>query len=415
MEYKAPIGIVPLARLFIVANIICTMLVFPAGCQREKKAGGPPQPVEVTTVNVEPKDTMVTFEFVGQTESSHQVEIRSRVEGFLERRVYEEGKLVKAGQVMFEMDQKPFEAALQQARGELAQQDAKLSTAKANLARIRPLAEKNAISKKDLDDAIGSEQSAEAAVIASQGKVREAELNLSYTTIITPVTGLSSKAKQQDGSYISASNSLLTTVAQLDPIWVNFSVSENEKLSINNLINKNLLTIPKDYGFQIEVVLADGSIYPFKGRISFADPSFSTETGTFLVRATLANPKGDLRPGQFVRVYLKGAIRLKAILVPQRAVMQGAKSHFVWVVNKEGNAELRDVQVGNWHGDDWFIIKGLSAGDTVVVDGAIKLSAGLPVKIAEPAQKQSQNTDTTKSPKTPHKGQPAKADAPAKK
>ncbi|MDH5203281.1 MAG: efflux RND transporter periplasmic adaptor subunit, partial [Nitrospirota bacterium] len=235
-----------------------------------------------------------------------------------------------------------------------------------------------------------------------------------YTTIITPVTGLSSKAKQQDGSYISASNSLLTYVAQLDPIWVNFSVSENQNLNLRDQINKGLLTIPKGYNYQVEVELADGSIYPFKGRVSFADPSFSTETGTFLVRATFANPKGNLRPGQFVRVHLKGAIRPKAILVPQRAVMQGAKGHFVWVVNKESKAEIRDVQVGDWHGNDWFITKGLSTGDSVVVDGAIKLSAGLPVKIAEPGQKQSQNTDT-KSPGAPAKGHPDEASAPAKK
>ncbi|HEX9684772.1 MAG TPA: efflux RND transporter periplasmic adaptor subunit [Burkholderiales bacterium] len=336
----------------------------------------------MTAVTIEPRDTPVVFEFVGQTQSSREVEIRARVDGFLEKRVYLEGSLVKAGETLFLMDRKPFEASLQQANGELAQQQAKLQVAEANLARVKPLAEQNAVSKRDLDDAVGNERSTRAAVLAAQGNVRQAELNLGYATIQSPLTGLSSFAKLQEGAYINAQNSLLTSVAQLDPMWVNFSISENELLRYRDQVAKGLLRFPKDIQFEVAIILADGTVYPNKGRISFADPSFSKETGTFLVRATLANPKGVLRPGQFVRVHALGAVRPNAIVVPQRAVQQGAKSHFVWVVNKEGKAEQRVVDAGEWSGDDWFINRGLLAGEQVVVDGAIRVSPGAMLKTA---------------------------------
>lgn len=287
---------------------------------------------------------------------------------------------------MFQMERPPFEAALQEAKGELAVQEARLSQARTNLARIRPLAPQNAISKKDLDDAISNEQAAQAAVLAAEGKVRQAELNLSYTTIKSPVTGLSSRAKRHEGSYVSAgTESLLTYVAQLDPIWVNFSISENEALKRREQEARGLLKLPRESDFAVEVVLADGSIFPQRGRLGFTEPSFSSETGTYLVRAVVANPAGVLRPGQFVRVHLKGAIRPNAILVPQRAVMQGAKGHFLWVINKDDKAEFRAVEVGDWYGDEWFISRGLNGGERVAVDGAIKVAAGVPVKVVEAA------------------------------
>ena len=210
--------------------LACALFLMP-GCGKDQKGGAQRPPGEVTVVTITPKDTPVVWEVVGQTESSHLVEIRSRIEGFLEKRVYEEGSLVKAGQVLFRIDPRNFEAALQQAKGELAQQEARWATAKANLARIKPLAEQNAVSKKDLDDATGQEQATAASVLAAKGKVREAEINLSYTVITSPVTGLSSQAKKQEGAYISATDSLLTYVAKMHPMWVTFSLSENQYLN----------------------------------------------------------------------------------------------------------------------------------------------------------------------------------------
>jgi len=377
--------LVPYYPCNITHVLFCIILAVSllAGCGQDKKGGAQRPPAEVTAVTITPKDTPVVFEWVGQTESSHLVEIRSRVEGFLDKRVYEEGSLVKEGQVLFRIDPRNFQAALQQAKGELAQQQARWTTAKANLARIKPLAEQNAVSKKDLDDATGQEQATAASVLSAQGNVRIAELNLSYTVITSPVTGLSSQAKKQDGTYISASDSLLTYVAKMNPMWVTFSLSENQYLGSLDDIKKGTLRFPTAGKFVVELVLADGSIYPHRGHLIFADPSFSKETGTFLIKATMENPKGILKPGQFVRVRIIGASRPNAIVAPRRAVFEGAKGQFVWCVDKDGHAEVRNVTVGEWIGDDIFITSGLAANDRVIVDGIMMLAEGMPVKIVD--------------------------------
>jgi membrane fusion protein (multidrug efflux system) len=378
--------------------MLLTLLAL-TGCGDQLPATSPPPAVEVTTVTVSPRDTPVQLEFVAETQSSRQVEIRARVEGFLEKRLYTEGELVKAGQKMYQMDQKPFQAALQSAKGQLAQQEAALAMAQATLARVRPLTEKNALSKKNLDDTIGMVQQAQAAVFAAQGEVTTAELNLSYTTLYSPLTGLSSFSKKHEGSYLSAgANGLLTYVAQLDPIWVNFSVSENQMLKYRGEIEHGLLRFPSRNLFEVAITLADGSVYPHLGRINFSEPSFSQETGTFLVRTLFANPEGDLRPGQFVRVQLRGAMRPKSILLPQRAVLQGAKGHYVWVVDGEGKAARREVEIGDWQGEGWFISHGLLPGEQVVVDGAIRLSPGSILKVVEASAPMSAATGVSSGP-----------------
>ncbi|MFM0557915.1 efflux RND transporter periplasmic adaptor subunit, partial [Paraburkholderia sediminicola] len=292
-------------------------------CVACHKAATLPAPgaIEVTVMPVVQSDTPVDFEYTAQTQSSREVEIRARVDGFLDKRLYTEGQMVDAGQTLFQMDAKPFDAALQTAKGQLAQQQARLTVAKANLARVIPLAKQNALSQKDLDDATGNEKQAEAAVIAAQGQVQTAQLNLSYTTIKSPLTGLSSFARQQDGSFVTASASgLLTYVYQLDPMWVNFSISENELLKFREEITAGRLRFPANDDFEVTLIMADSTQFPNHGHISFTNPAFSTETGTFLVRASFANEKGQLRPGQFVRARVSGASRPNAILVPQRSV-----------------------------------------------------------------------------------------------
>jgi len=367
-------------------------LVLLAACHKQATEI-PRQAVEVTVMTVEPHDTPVDFEFTAQTESSREVQIRARVDGFLDKRVYTEGQLVHAGQTLFLMDPKPFEATLQSALGQLAQQQARLTVTKANLARVVPLAAQNALSQKERDDAIGNEKEAEATVLAAKGQVQTAQLNLSYTTIKSPLTGLSSFAQQQDGSYVTSANGLLTTVYQLDPMWVNFSISENELLAYRDQIEKKQLQFPANSDFEVTVVLADGSIFPSRGHINFTNPAFSAQTGTFLVRASFPNPQGSLRPGQFVRARVSGAVRPNAILVPQRAVLQGSKSHFVWVVDNDSKGHQRVVETGEWHGDDWFIIDGLKPGERIVVDGAIRVVADTPLKITQ-APRQSADTTT---------------------
>ncbi|WP_167470491.1 efflux RND transporter periplasmic adaptor subunit [Paraburkholderia caffeinilytica] len=349
------------------------------------KSGAPEiaQPVEVTVMTVAQHDTPTEFAFTAQTQSSRAVEIRARVDGFLDKRMYTEGQIVRQGQTLFLMDPKPFQAALQTAQGELSQQQARLEVAKANLARVIPLAAQNALSKKDLDDATGKEREAQAAVIAARGQVQAAQLNLSYTTIKSPLTGLSSYARQQEGSYVTpAQSGLLTYVYQMDPMWVDFSISENEMLRYREQISKGQLRFPPNNQFDVTLELADGSTFPVHGRIDFANPVFSTETGTFLVRAVFANEKGTLRPGQFVRARVAGAVRPNAVVIPQRALQQGAKSHFVWTVDKDNKPHQRVVEVGEWQGDDCFISDGLRPGEIVVVDGAIRVSPASTLRIA---------------------------------
>jgi membrane fusion protein (multidrug efflux system) len=367
----------------LVCALACILLA--VGCKKQETSVATTQAIEVTAVKVEPRDVPIPFEWLAQTESSRQVEIRARVAGILEKRVYKEGAVVQEGQVMFEMERKPFEAKLDGAKAELGVQEARLANARQTLKRLQDMSEKN-YSRKDFDEAVNAEREAAASVQAAKAKVAEAELNLSYTTIRAPITGLSSFATKHDGSYIrEGENSMLTYVAAIDPIWVKFSVSENQWLRLQEEGKAGRLVFPPDDAFEVEVVLADGNIHPQKGRLTFTDVAFSRDTGTYLVRAEVPNPQHDLSPGQFVRARLLGAVRPKAILLPKRAVLQGAKGSFVWIVGPQSKAELRPIELGDWYGDEWFVNEGLHSGDTVVVDGGIKVQAGATLKVVEPA------------------------------
>ncbi|HTS22656.1 MAG TPA: efflux RND transporter periplasmic adaptor subunit [Casimicrobiaceae bacterium] len=371
----------PPLRMLAQASAISLVLGLAACGKPENKPAEKP-PVDVTVVTVARKDTPVTGTYVAQTQSSQAVNIQARVSGFLDKRVYVEGSVVKAGQVLFRMDQKPFQAQVDAAKAALQRNQAALEVAKANLGRTKPLAEQNALSQKDLDDATGQFQQASAAVEQTKAQLEEAELNLSYTTITSPVTGVSSFAAVADGTYLSPQNSQLTTVSVLTPMWINFSVSENQMGRIRDEIQRGLLRMPAAGEFTVEIELVTGSLFPYTGRITFANPSYNAQTGTFLIRATVQNPSGTLRPNQYVRVRLKGATRPNAVVVPQRAVQQGGKGQFVWVVNKDDQAELRPVTVGDWEADGWFIDDGLDNGDRIVVEGGQRLAQGVKVKAA---------------------------------
>ena len=215
------------------------------------------------------------------------------------------------------------------------------------------------------------------------------------------------------GAYLNPANSNLTTISALNPIWVNFSLSENEISAFRDQVAKGLIIPPKDSNFAVEIVLVDGTVFPQIGKITFVDPSFNPQTGTFLLRATFVNPQGVLRPNQYVRARLKGALRPNAMLVPQSAVQQGSKGHFMWIVDKAGKAENRPVTPGDWYGDQWFINAGLLAGDQVVVGGALKLRAtGDPVKATPYEAKAPGEAKAVEKPK-PALGETAKEAAPA--
>jgi membrane fusion protein, multidrug efflux system len=342
-----------------------------------------PPPVAVTVLKVVPEDVPVATIFVAQTQSSQAVNIQARVSGFLEKRVYTEGSAVKAGEVLFEMDKKPFQAQVDGAAAALQRNEAALEVARANLARTAPLVKLNALSQRDLDDARGQFEQSAAAVAQSKAQLDGAQLDLSYATITSPVDGVSSFSAVADGTYLDAQNAQLTTVSVLSPMWINFSLSENDMERIRREEKEGRLKPPEDLQFTVEVELGDGTLFPQKGKIDFVDPSYNPETGTFLIRAVVDNPKGVLRPNQYVRTRLVGATHPNAILVPQRAVQQSAQGHFVWIVNASEHAEVRPVAVGDWHGDNWFINEGLASGDRVIIDGAQRLSPGAAVSAKE--------------------------------
>jgi len=366
------------ATVFLAAALV-------AGCS--KQAPAPPRPApQVTIVTVKPQSVPYIATFVAQTESSRQVDIVARVSGYLDKIAYREGELIKQGEILFQIDPRPFQAQLESAHGELKAQEARHSTAFANLNRIKPLTAMRAMSQADLDKAQGEFDSSRAAVYSAQAKVKEMQLNLTYATIRSPVTGVASRALQRQGAYVNAmsESAKLTYVAALDPIWVNFSVSQNQVAKLREQMAQKQLTPPPNQVFEVAIVLPGGIAYPEQGRVNFADPSFSQDTGSFLVRAVLPNPKRDLRPGMFVTAKVKGGTRENAIFVPQLAVQQGANGHVVFVVKEDGTAEVRPVIVGDYHGEkDIFVLVGLHGGDRVVVDGAMKVVPGQPVKVVE--------------------------------
>jgi membrane fusion protein, multidrug efflux system len=376
-------------RILYFIALIVVLLLAPPGCEKHESARAPQEqkPADVYVITVEPRDAPLSSEYIAQVQSSRQVNIQARVNGFLDKRTYIEGSIVKKGDTLFLMDPKPFKAQLDQTMAALARQKAAFEVASHNLDRVKPLVAANALSPKDLDDATGQYESSAAAVEQAKAEVQQAKLNLSYTVINSPVTGITGSAAQADGTYLNQANSQLTTVAVISPVYINFSISENDWLDYRNQIKQKLIIPPKGRNYIVEVILADGSTYSHTGKVTFAEPSFNPQTGTFLIRATVENPDRLLRPNQYVRIHLKGAVRPNAILVPQRAVQQSSKGHFVWLVNKEDKAEQRPVIVGEWQENDWFIYSGLQAGDRVVVDGGLTLRPGAPVNAHPLAEK----------------------------
>jgi membrane fusion protein, multidrug efflux system len=380
---------------------VAAVALLAAACGR----GGPPQgapggfpPAPVSVLEVKPVTVPVSFEYVGQTAGSKEAEVRARVEGILEKRSYQEGGPVKAGQVLFSIDPKPYAAQVGQAEASLAQAEAQQTQARRNLVRQQELMASGMTTRRDLDDAQSAVETAVATVKLAQARLTEAKLNLSYTTVTAPVSGVASRALKSEGSLVSpGQESLLTTVSQLDPLYVNFSVSESDRLRIDREIAQGRLTLPDPAkgGQTVSLKLADGSIFPRQGRLAFIDARINPATGAFDARAEIANADGALRPGQFVRVIVEGSQRPNAIVLPQRAVMEGPQGKFVYVAGKsaEGKdvASPRPVVVGDWvdHKDErlWVVESGVKAGEQVVVEGMGKLfpvPGGAPIVLGPP-------------------------------
>ena len=372
-----------------VLPTVAALLVAACGPSQQGGFQGFP-PTEVPTFVVAPKAIPATYEYVGQTAGSKEVEVRARVTGILEQKLFQEGSPVKAGQVLFVIDPKPLAAQSAALEADLTRALAQKAQADREVARLKPLAEKRAVGQKEADDAVSNAELANASVKAAEAKLAEVRLSLGYTRVVAPIAGLSSRAPKSEGSLVTANDTLLTTISQANPIWIPFSISENEQLALNRSVAEGRLTLPKDNAFDVTVKLADGTTFPRRGRINFADTRINPATGTFEMRAEIPNADGVLKPGQFVRVSLAGAVRNNALTVPQIAVLDGPQGKFVYVADRDKDgkdvAAVRPVVLGEWAtiGTDklWVVESGLKAGDKVVVDGLTKLHPGAPIVLA---------------------------------
>ena len=369
----------PLGQLLHICGMLAVSLlvIFAAGCAKEEKAA--PQAPEVEVVDVVQKDVPIYAEWVGTTDGLVNATIRAQVTGYLIKQNYKEGDMVKKGQVLFEIDPRPFQATFDQSKGELALQQARWDTAKANLKRIRPLAEQNAVSKRDLDNAVGSEQATHAAVLSAQAAVEKAKLDLDFTRITSPIDGIAGIAKAQIGDLVGPGQiEELTTVSTVDPIKAYVPISEQEYIKA---MQKGSTENQK---LALELILADGSIYPHKGEIAFADRQVDVKTGTIRVATIFPNPSNLLRPGQFARIKAATAIRNGALLVPQRAVTDQQGSYQVAVVSADNKVSIRPVKVAERIGSLWIITEGLRPGERVVAEGIQKVREGMLV-LSKPA------------------------------
>lgn len=366
--------------------IICVVslaLAISACSPSQDAAPPPPPPPEVAVVTLAPRTIPVVFEHVGQTAGVQEVEVRSRVSGILLSWNYEEGKVVRKGQSLFTIDPAPFQAALTRAEANLAAAHARRNQARREIERIEPLLEKGMVTRKAYDDALATEEVAAAEVQAAQAILEQARLDLGYTRVAAPLSGVTSRALKSIGSLVEAQQTLLTTISQVDPIHVVFSVSESDHLRLASQSADGRLRLPKDGRFTVSVRTADGRTYARAGRVDFTDVRINPSTGAGEMRAVLPNPDQSLRPGQFVRVRLEGGSFPDALAVPQRAVLEGPQGKLVLVVNASNVVEPRPVQVGQWSGDDWIITQGLQAGDRVMVDGMAKAPPGATVRVTQ--------------------------------
>jgi len=357
-------------KIAVYGVIALTLL---SGCSKGPKEAPPPPVVEVTTVIQ--KDVPVYREWIGTLDGMVNATIRAQVQGYLIKQNYREGDLVKKGQVLFEIDPRTFQAALEQAKGQLEAQQARWTTAKANLARVKPLAEQNAVSKKDLDDAIGTEHSARAAVLSAQANVDKVQLDLGFTKITSPLDGIAGLAKAQIGNLVGPGGmEELTTVSTVNPIKVYIQVSEQEYLQSARNVDRR-----RDDKQLAGLILADGSTYSHRGAFGFADRQVDVKTGTMRVAAIFPNPNNFLRPGQYGRVRVAISILKDALLVPQRAVMEIQGKYMVAVVGTDNKADIRPVKPGERIDNLWVILEGLKPGESVVVEGIQKVRQGMPV------------------------------------
>lgn len=379
-------------RLVAAGTVLACGLAL--GCKRTQGERPPAPPVEVVVETVRPTTVPVEFEFLGQTEASRTVEIRARVQGFLVKQAAMDGQRVEAGETLYEIEKSQFEADVAVARAKVDQARARVEKAERDSARLARLIEADAGQQRALDDAKTEELQARAERSNAEAHLANAELQLSYTTIKSPVSGRIGVSARREGALVDpGQNSYLNTVVQSDPIFVNFTISEREILKWREEVTTGKISIPKDGKLAIRLTLIDGSVYPHEGVMDFFDTAIDPATGTMRIRAEFKNPtelthdKGEERerliPGQFVKARIVGWERPNSVTVPQRAVLQTPNGPMVMVVRAEDKVGVQPVVLGGWHGDRWHVVKGLEAGERVVIDGVVKAHPGSVVKVVE--------------------------------
>ena len=324
----------------------------------------------VGVISIEPRDVPISAEAVAQTEGAKEIEIRPRVGGILLKRLYQEGTAVEAGQPMFLIDPVPYQNVLAQAKAQLIEQQARVEQTIREESRLKELLSTKSISKREYDNAVSENAIVNAALQQAKIRVRDAKLNLSYTTVTAPVKGISGRRQLSEGVLIQANTSLLTTIIQLSPIWVGFSLSDNELKRFGGYLSeKNVLNVT--------LILPDGTEYDQNGKLNFAARRIDPTLGTQQLRATFDNSDQRLLPGQFVRVRIATGEQKGVFLIPQTAVLTSDLGKVVYVVNKKNEAVMQPVVTGKWVGKNWVVTEGLKAGDKVIVDNLIKLRPGI--------------------------------------
>ena len=373
-----------------VCSLLIVSLFLLAGCNkhaRDANVAHAMPPPEVNIIILQPKNLPAEFEYTGQTAGSNETQVRARISGILEKRLYEEGAYIKAGMPLFQIDPMPYQTQLDAAQATAALNQAQFNQAKRESARLMPLAKEKAVSQKEADDANSALEVAQANLQQANARMKEAQLNLAYTKVIAPISGTTGITNKSDGSLITPTDNLLTTLVQTDPIYVNFSITEADYLKINQKISngKIIFTRPNishtHWNFSVKVKLADGSIFPTNGTLNFISETVNPTTGGFDARAQITNAQNILHPGQFVRVILTDASYAQIMTIPQRAAIDAPMGKMVFIVTPDNKLAPRPVKLEGWSQGEWIVTEGLHAGDRVLVDGIIKAhDPGMTVK-----------------------------------
>lgn len=366
----------------VAVLIVSAAIAGALGCKDDAgSAPSPPPPIpHVEVVTAMARTVPDEPEFIGEAEASRPVEIRSQVTGILKAVLFLEGRAVKKGAKLYQIDPVPFEAAYKSARARIAEAEARLVQAKQDLARVKPLLEEQAVSQKDLDDAIAEDLAAKAALQRAEADLIKSKFDFDNTRILAPIDGLIERSRYYEGRLVSAQTDLLTVIYRIDPMYVVVNVPESFLLKRRQDAIAVGLQHPGLAQLKGTVIFADGSTYAHEGVLDFADVGLRTETGSRRARFVVPNPDGVLLPGQFVRVRFKGTMKDHALLVPQRAVQQGPQGPIVFVVGEEDKVEIRPIKASRWQGQEWIIESGVRSGERVIVSGFHMVRPGAPVK-----------------------------------